>query len=156
MNIKEFKKYYFVFRISIIYELSYKATLVMWRFRNVIQMLLVYFIWDVVYPDNSVIIFGYDRAKMLTYVFGLIFVRALVLSVRAGQISTEIIQGDLNNFLIKPYSYFKYWFTRDLSSKILNVCFALLEGTVLYLILKPSFFIQTNPFMIIAVCNLPK
>ena len=62
----------------------------------------------------------------------------------------EISSGDLTNFLLKPVSYFKYWFTRDLSSKALNLSFAVVETTILYFILKPPFFFQTDVAQIMA------
>ena len=39
----------------------------------------------------------------------------------------DVAQGELSNYLIKPMNYFKYWFTRDMSSKILNISFAFLN-----------------------------
>jgi len=71
--------------------------------------------------------------------------RAFVMSARAADVSDDIAHGDLSNYLLKPITYFKYWFTRDLSSKALNLLFAALEFTILFFLLKPPFFFQTNP-----------
>jgi ABC-2 type transport system permease protein len=60
-------------------------------------------------------------------------------------VSGDIANGDLSNYLVKPISYFKYWFTRDISSKALNLIFATVEFVGLFLILRPPFFFQTNP-----------
>lgn len=108
------------------------------------QIFLVFFLWDTVFSDPDRIVFGYDRQKILTYVFGILLVRAFVLSARAVDVAGEISRGDLSNYLIKPLNYFKYWITRDLSSKTLNLIFAGGEAILLYLILKPPFFFQTN------------
>jgi ABC-2 type transport system permease protein len=75
---------------------------------------------------------------MLTYVFLVLVVQAIVLSApSADNIGGEIGSGDLSNYLIKPISYLRYWFTRDIASKLLNIFFSLGEITVLWLLLRP-------------------
>lgn len=108
------------------------------------QIFLVFFLWDAVFSDPGKNLFGYDRAKILTYVLALLFVKAFVFSARAVDVAGEISRGDITNYLLKPINYFKYWLTRDLSSKALNLLFAFFEATCLYFILKPPFFFQTN------------
>lgn len=143
-------KYFQVFLISFRQEFAYRLNFIMWRIRNVIQIVIVFFLWDTVFAGPNSNIFGYDRSKILTYVFGLIIVRAFVLSARAVDVGGEVSSGDLNNYLVKPISYFKYWLTRDLSSKALNIVFAIFETLILFLLLKPPFYLQTNPFLILA------
>lgn len=109
-----------------------------------LQIFVAFFLWDKIFADPGTIVFGYDRSKILTYVFGIIIIRALVLSARAMDVSSDIAQGDLSNYLVRPISYFKYWFTRDISSKALNISFAFFEFLILYLILKPPFYFQQN------------
>lgn len=143
------KKYWQVFKISFQQEFVYRVNFIMWRIRNVLQIFLIFFLWDTIFSDSSKVIFGYDRAKILTYVFSLIIVRAVVLSSRSIDIAGEISRGDLSNYLLKPFSYFKYWFTRDISSKTLNLIFATFETFILYILLKPPFFFQSDPTYII-------
>lgn len=137
-------KYWSVFKISFQEEFAYRVNFIMWRLRNIFQIFLVFFLWDAVFSDPGRVVFGYTKSKILTYVLGLILVKALVLSARATNVAGEISRGDLSNYLVKPISYFKYWLTRDISSKALNFIFALFEIMLIYLILKPPFFIQTN------------
>lgn len=143
------KKYLSVFKISFQQEFVYRLNFIMWRMRNILQIFLVFFLWDAVFANSDRLIFGYDRAQVLTYVFGLLIIRAFVLSARAADVAGEISRGDLSNHLLKPFSYFKYYFARDLSSKSLNLIFAVFETMVLYLILKPPFFLQTNALNLI-------
>lgn len=137
-------KYLSIFKISFQEEFAYKLNFVLWRVRNVFQILLTFFLWSTVFANPQTVIFGYDRSKILTYVFGIMIVRALVMSARAADIASDIAQGDLSNYLLKPMTYFKYWFTRDMSSKALNLIFAAVEFTVLFIILRPPFYFQTN------------
>lgn len=109
-----------------------------------LQVFLVFFLWDTVFAQPDRVVFGYDRQQILTYVFGLLIVRAFVLTTRAVDVAGEISSGELSNYLLKPISYFKYYLTRDISSKSLNLIFAAVETFALFLILKPPFFLQTN------------
>ncbi len=142
------KKYLSIFKISFAQEFAYRANFIMWRVRNVLQILLVFFLWTTVFTDPQTELFGYNRDKILTYVFGIFILRALVLSSRAVDIAGEISRGYLTNYLLKPINYIKYWFTRDISSKALNLSFATVEIGILYFFLRPTFFIQTNPLQI--------
>jgi len=138
-------KYLSIFKISFQQEFAYKLNFVMWRVRNVLQIFIAFFLWDKIFADPGRVIFGYNREKILTYVFGIIIVRALVLSARAIDVSGDIADGNLSNYLVKPISYFRYWFTRDISSKALNMSFAIIEFVILFILLKPPFFFQQNP-----------
>ncbi len=138
------KKYFSIFKISFEEEFAYKWNFIFWRLRNVLQIFLTYFLWSTIYSDPEKVIFGYDRSKILTYVFGIIIVRALVLSARAVDVGYDVSSGDLSNYLVKPISYFKYFFTRDIASKILNLSFAVIEFSLLFAVFKPPFFLQTS------------
>lgn len=142
-------KYLQVFKVSFQQEFAYRVNFIMWRVRNVLQIFLVFFLWDTVFASPGRQVFGYGREEILTYVFGLLVVRAFVLSAKANEVGGEIARGDLSNYLLKPVNYFRYWLTRDIASKALNLSFAFVETALLYLILKPPFFIQTNPSFLI-------
>ncbi|KKR44983.1 MAG: hypothetical protein UT93_C0002G0006 [Candidatus Woesebacteria bacterium GW2011_GWF1_40_24] len=144
------RKYFHIFKISFEEELAYKWNFILWRFRNVLQIFLTYFLWSTVYSDPTRQIFGYDRTEILTYVFGIMIVRALVLSAKAMSVGNDVASGDLSNYLVKPMNYFKYWMTRDIASKALNLIFASVEFAVLFIILKPPFFFQKDFGVILA------
>lgn len=138
------KKYLSIFKISLEQEFIYPWNFVMWRVRNVMQIFLIFSLWNAVFYDSSRAIFGYNRNMILTYVFGILIIRAIVFSARIVDVAEEIASGDVSNLLLKPVNYFKYWLTRDLSSKALNLVFAIVETGILFILLKPPFFWQTN------------
>lgn len=132
------KKYLTVFAISWQNEFIYRLNFILWRLRNVLRLLMTYFLWSGIFVSNQNV-FGYSQPQMLTYVFMVLIVSTLVLSSPSGDnIGGEISNGDLSNYLVKPISYIKYWFTRDISSKLLNIIFALVEVTVLWFFLHPN------------------
>lgn len=142
-------KFWQIFKISFQEEFAYRLNFILWRVRNVFQILLTFFLWSTVFSNPQTVIFGYDRAKILTYVFSIMIVRALVLSARAADVAGDIARGDLSNYLLKPVTYFRFWFTRDISSKALNLMFAIVEFGLLFLILKPPFFFQLSPMILL-------
>ena len=149
------KKYWPIFKISFQQEFAYRFNFVMWRVRNVLQIFLIFFLWNTIFSDNSKALFGYDREKILTYVLLLLIIKSYVMSSRSIDIAGEVARGELANYLLKPVSYFKYWFTRDLSSKALNLIFASVEILLLYVILNPPFFFQTKlDFLALFVVSL--
>ena len=143
------KKYLQVFKTSFNQEFAYRLSFVMWRVRNVLQILVIFFLWDTIFSHQEGELFGYDRDKILTYVLGLVFIKAFVLSARAQDVAGEIARGEIINNLLKPVNYFKYWLTRDLSSKTLNLTFAVGEFFLLYLVLRPPFYFQSDPFQLL-------
>jgi len=151
------KKFLSIFRISFQQEFAYKLNFVMWRIRNVMQILVFFFLWNAVFENRTGDLLGYNKEKILTYAFMLLVIRAITLSSRSVDVSGQISRGELSNFLVKPVNFFKYWITRDLSSKFLNIIFSLLEITLLLIFLKPNLFFQTSflyvVFFIYNCCN---
>lgn len=122
----------------------YRLNFIMWRIRNIVQIVAIYFLWSSILSRDPNV-FGYSTSQMLTYILGTSLMRALVFSSRSIDTQSEISSGDLNNYLIKPLDYFKYWFSRDLADKFMNLLFSAAEVTLLVIWLKPPIFIQSDP-----------
>lgn len=143
------KKYLSIIKISLAQELAYKLNFIVWRIRNIIQILVFFFLWTSVFADSYKNLFGYSKEMIVAYTFLLIFIRALVLSSKSTDASGHISNGDLSNYLIKPISYFKYLITRDISTKLLNITCSFFEIIILLFILRPNIYLQTNPVNLI-------
>ncbi len=126
----------------------YRLNFIMWRVRQVIQLLTIYFLWSSVSSGQDQI-FSYTQSTILTYVLGSSIIRAVVLSSRSIDAQGEISSGDLNNHLLKPFNYFFYWIARDVSDKALNIFFSIVEIVLLISIIQPPIFIQSNPVTIL-------
>ncbi len=137
------KKYFLFLKNSWIETFTYRFNFILWRFRVVLSLLVIYFLWLSIIPDEKQI-FGYTKTLMLTYIVGTSFVQTIVFAARNQEIGENINSGDLSIFLTKPINYFSYWFFRDLGDKLINIFFSIFEVSLLILILKPPFFIQTN------------
>lgn len=142
------KKYYIIARNTWDEMLTYRASFVMWRVRNVIQLLTIYFLWSVVIPPGKVLL-DYNQSMILTYILGTSLMQSIVLSSRTYAIGDEINSGNLLNFLLRPINYFKYWFAIDIGDKLMNISFSVVELGLILIILRPPIFLQTDPLHIV-------
>ena len=141
-------KYLLVARNTWDETLAYRLNFVMWRVRVVLQILTMYFLWSaLILPGQAIL--GYTRDLMLTYILGASIINSLVISSRSYEVGQEINSGNLSNFLLRPINYFLFWFARDLGDKAMNLVFSVFELAVLFLILRPPLFIQSDPALIL-------
>ena len=136
-------KYWQVFCISWSNGFVYRLNFVMWRVRMVIGMLTIYYLWQTVLQNNHSP-FGYSPNQLLTFVFGTSLLRSLVFGSRSIDAQGEISSGNLNNYLLKPLSYFKYWFARDIADKLLNIFFFVGELAIIFLLISPPLLPPAN------------
>lgn len=145
-------KYWQVFKVSLEEIFIWRLNFVLWRVRSVLQLLVLYFLWSVVFGQQENV-FGYTQTAMFTYVLGTALMRSFSLSSRSVDVAGEIHQGILTNFLLRPVSYLSYWFTRDIADKVVNIAFVVVELSVIYLLLKPPIFIQTDLLLLIVAAG---
>lgn len=136
-------KYFLIAKLTWDETFVYRLNFVMWRLRAVLQILTLYFLWVSLIPSGTSL-FGYNQSSMLTYILGTSMVSSFVLSSRSSAVGDEINSGNLSNFLLRPINYFLYWFARDVGDKAMNIIFSIIELAVLFAILKPPLFIQTE------------
>lgn len=66
-----------------------------------------------------------------------------VLGTRTVDIAGEIVNGEIVNKLLKPVSFFKYYLTRDLADKLLNLVFVVFELWLIKIIFKPNLILPS-------------
>lgn len=147
----KWQKYLQVARTSWQAGFVYRLSFVMWRVRVVVQFLAIYFLWKAILGGKDGA-FGYSESQLLTYIMGTSIIRTFVFSSRSVDAQSEIASGDLSNYLVKPVNYLSYWFSRDISDKVLNILFMIGEIALFILIVRPPLFLQTNPILI--ACSL--
>lgn len=147
-------KYLQVFITSWENGFIYRLNFIMWRFRVVLQMLTVYFLWSSVL-SNSPNAFGYTPAMFLTYILGTSLVRSIVFSSQSTGVQADIGSGDLNNHLTRPINYFMYWFSQDLADKLLNLGFAVIEISLFILLIKPPLVVPPSlPYLFLCIISV--
>lgn len=143
-------KYWSIFKAAWQQNFIYRLNFSMWRIRSVMQLLLIYFIWQAVFGSQNEVL-GYTQSSIITYVLVAALIRAIVLSTRVTDLIDAINNGSIVNFLIKPLGVIKYLLTRDLADKLFNVLFYIFEVLLIILLLKPKVIIQTNIYILATV-----
>lgn len=136
-------KYLLVFKNTISEYFIYRLNFIMWRLRVLFKILALYFFWVAVF-GNQETLFNYQKREMLTYILGTLILAGIILASRSVDIGGEINQGALTNYLLRPISYFKFWFTKDLGDKFLNIIFSFLEIILILFFLKPDIYFQKD------------
>ena len=75
---------------------------------------------------------------------------------RSADLAGQVRSGELTKLVLAPIDMFRFWLTKDLVDKVLNVSFAVLEIILVTIICKFPLYIPhkvcTIPFFIILVC----
>lgn len=137
-------KYWQVFKLSLQDYFVHRTNFVLWRVRSFIFFLTLIFFWQAVYSGRNSL-FGYQQDQMIAYVLGIAFLKALVLGSRSfDELSGMIKDGQLTKFLLKPVDIFKYFFSRDLLAKLLDVSFSLVEIFLVVKLLNLDFYLPKS------------
>lgn len=142
------KKYLQVIKNTGQEYLTYRLNFLVWRLRSFVSFLMVYCFWWAV-AGNEKEVFGWQGTQILTYILGVALLRSLIFSSRTIDVGGEINQGNLTNYLLKPLSFIKFWFAKDLADKFLNIFCTVIELSILLLIIKPPLVIQTNGLLLL-------
>lgn len=147
------KKYFFVAKNSLSTYFAFRLNFLLWRIRVLVSFFISYFLWVSVLTGRNTV-FNYSKTQMLTYILMTVFINGIVLSTQTGRIADEINYGLLSNFLIRPVNYLVYNIAVDLSDKLLNTTFSLVELGIFIYLLHPPLFLQFNPVILLefAVC----
>lgn len=127
--------------------MMYRVNFIMWRVRMVMQVMVTYFLWWAIFSTQQIAgstFLGYSQSTMLTYVLLTSIERTVVLGTTTMEIGDIINQGKLSNFLVRPMNFFSYYIARDIGDKALNMAFVLVELGLLFLVLRPPIFLQSN------------
>ncbi len=117
-------------RVSFSTYLTYRATFIFWRFRNLISYLALIVFWQALFTSNNQI-FSYTRDEMMTYVLGIGFISNAILSSFSGYIAGQIRSGEITKDLLLPISIFRKLFVEDLIDKGFNIIFFIPEMVLL-------------------------
>lgn len=124
-----------VFTVTIKEYFVYRLNFILWRLRKVINLMVIFFLWYAVF-DHAKQFGTYQKADFLSYILYANLISNFVLGTRATDIASDINDGKIINILLKPVSFFRYYFTRDLTDKCVNLFFALFEILLIVLIFK--------------------
>jgi ABC-type uncharacterized transport system permease subunit len=128
-------KYWVIFGISWQKELEYRFNFFLGRLRNIIVMVLLYFVW-LTLTNLSGRFAGYTRPELITYVFGVNILRSVVFGAQTRQVASEINDGAFSAYLTMPISHFARTLAVELAQRSLYGVTALIEVLLFSFLLK--------------------
>lgn len=137
------QKYLRIFEVTIKQYFVYRLSFVLWRLRMFINLIIVFFLWSAVFVHNQQVA-GYDKASLLTYILFVNIISTLVMGTRTSDIANQINDGSVMNYLLKPFSFFKYYASQDVADKLLNVAFVFVEFAIIVLLFNPPIQMPQN------------
>lgn len=134
------RKYWTIFRVNWQNSLEYRGPTFIYILGNLLYIVVLLYLWNAIYREGGAL-GEYTLSELFTYYVLQLMINSLVLSYVSWDIVDQIREGFFSNFLIKPLNYLTYWFTLNLSGKLLEGVFILIVGAVVALILASQLFI---------------
>lgn len=137
-------KYRHVFLVGLQSNLVYRWNFAIRGFFSLFHLAVVFILWGAAYQGVTHI-GGFSLAQTMTY-----FVMLLVLQFFIGafnedyQISEEIRNGLINQFLLKPINYFGYRFSIYVGARLVSGLLILLPLLVAYPVIKDYLFFPSE------------
>jgi ABC-2 type transport system permease protein len=129
-------KYRAAFSVGLQSNLVYRVNFAIRGFFSFFHLIVVFILWGAAYAGNSSI-GGFDFAQTFTYFVALIVVQFMIGAFNEDyQISEDIRNGLINQFLLKPINYFAYRFSIYLSARLVTGLLIFLPVLVTYPLLK--------------------
>ena len=137
-------KYRSVFTVGLQSNLVYRANFAIRGFFSFFHLIVVFILWGAAYSGNASI-GGFNFSQTFTYFVALIVVQFMIGAFNEDyQISEEIRNGMINQFLLKPVDYFAYRFSIYLSARLVTGLLILLPVVVSYPLLKDHLVLPTD------------
>jgi ABC-2 type transport system permease protein len=111
------RKYLTVFRVNWQNSLQYRAPTVIYILGYTLYIVVLLFLWTAIYREGGHV-GPYALSELVTYYLVQFVINTVVISYVSWEIIDHIREGFFSNFLVKPVSYFAYWFTLNLSGKL--------------------------------------
>lgn len=132
-----------LFKTTIFEYSVYRVNFLLWRFRVVLNFLIIFSLWKGVSIGNN-LLFGYSSNEIQTYIFVSFFLTSVVMSTRLPELAGEIINGTIISRLVQPLCVFYNYLVRDLADKTINILCAFVELIILYMLFKPDITLRPN------------
>jgi ABC-2 type transport system permease protein len=129
-------KYRSVFNVGLQSNLVYRVNFAVRGFFSFFHLVVVFILWGAAYAGNPEI-GGFNFGQTLTYFVAVIVTQFLIGAFNEDyQISEEIRNGLINQFLLKPVNYFAYRFSIYLSARTVTGVLILVPVVVTYPFLR--------------------
>lgn len=149
------KKYFYIYKATLIENLNYVFDLVFAFFNYFVMMFIFMNLWQYVYQDSSQLISGYSMNQMIWYV---IITECLWFGTRnrilTDQISEDVKSGNVAYNINKPYNYVYYVMAKHLGDITIKFFLFIIVSIVTGFCFVgpiPNFNLANMPFIVITV-----
>ncbi|HWA27139.1 MAG TPA: ABC-2 family transporter protein [Lacunisphaera sp.] len=144
-------KYRAAFSVGLQSNLVYRMNFGIRGFFSFFHLIVVFILWSAAYAGKTEIN-GFSFAQTFTYFVALIVVQFMIGAFNEDyQISEEIRNGLINQFLLKPINYFFYRFSIYLSARLVTGGLILLPLLLLYPLLHAHLSFPAEAWRYVAI-----
>ncbi len=130
------RKYSSVFNVGLQSNLVYRVNFGVRGFFSFFHLIVVFILWSAAYGGKE-LINGFTFAQTFTYFVTMIVVQFFIAAFNEDyQISEDIRNGLINQFLLKPINYFAYRFSIYLSARLVTGLLILLPLAVIFPLIR--------------------
>jgi len=122
---RNMKKYITLFHINWQNSLQYRFSLIVYIFGYSLYIGVLLYLWSAIYSEGQTV-GNYTLSELTTYYLLQLMINSVIFSYVSWDVIENIKDGYFSNFLIKPIDYYFYWFTVNLSGKILEGLFIII------------------------------
>lgn len=98
----------------------YRARMVVWLLIDTLHFIIFPFIWLAIFGERQMIA-GFTRADIITYYIAIAFVSLIANAHINRRIKIDIMEGDMNAYLVKPIRYYFYCISQECGYKLIAV-----------------------------------
>lgn len=120
------KKYLHVFRLALSNQFVHRFNFVFGQLRQLVVLLLLYYVWSSLTRSSGQFA-GYTTDQFMTYVFGVVILRAIVFGGQGRELASDINSGTFSTHLLKPIHVLGYYYTRELAERFVLTWIAFVE-----------------------------
>ena len=132
------KKYITLFHINWQNSLQYRFSLVIYIAGYSLYIWVLLYLWSAVYNEGQTV-GSYTLSQLTTYYLLQLMINSVIFSYISWDVIDNIKNGFFSNFLIKPLDYFLYWFTVNISGKILEALFVIIAAGLVSIVFRGYF-----------------
>jgi ABC-2 type transport system permease protein len=132
------KKYITLFHINWQNSLQYRFSLVIYIAGYSLYIWVLLYLWSAVYNEGQTV-GSYTLSQLTTYYLLQLMINSVIFSYISWDVIDNIKNGFFSNFLIKPLDYFSYWFTVNISGKILETLFVIIAAGLVSIVFRGYF-----------------
>ena len=138
------KKEMSIILISFRSILNYKSSVLLLMLQASIQIMISVFLWTYIYQSNQINIAGYDFTSMVQYYLGTIIFSYFVFYPVDWEINDDVHSGNFFGILIKPVTFYKYYFCKMLGDRLAHLLFIIIP--VIFFSNNFRLFLDVLPF----------